>query len=96
MKTQPAGKEARASGSDLKSLREFAEGFAAAWSSQNPANVAACYSPRGSRSTNGGEPYVGRAAIEVATQQFMTAFPDLQLTRTTSWLSVITQRFIGR
>ena len=80
MKTLPAGNDARASGPDLKSLRELAEGFAAAWSSQNAASVAAYYSPRGSRSANGAAPYVGRNAIEVATQQFMAAFPDLQLT----------------
>jgi hypothetical protein len=80
MKTLPAGNDASATGSDLNSLREFAKGFAAAWSSQNAASVAAHYSPRGSRSSNGSEPYVGRSAIEVAVQQFMTAFPDLQIT----------------
>jgi hypothetical protein len=80
MKTLPARKDARATGSDLNSLREFAKGFAAAWSSQNAAGVAACYSPGGSRGMNGAEPYVGRAAIEVAVQQFMTAIPDLQIT----------------
>ena len=71
---------ARVSGVDLKSLREFAESYAAAWTSQNAASVAAHYGPRGSRCANGAAPSVGRSAVEVAVQQFMTAFPDLQIT----------------
>jgi len=75
----PTENDAQAPRLDLNSLRSFAEGYAAAWSSHNAAGIAALYSPRGSRSANGAEPYVGRTAIEVAVQQFMTAFPDLQL-----------------
>src|SRR5271156_940293 len=78
MKTPPRN-AARASAVDLNSLREFAERYAAAWSSQNAASVAAFYSPRGLRGANGAAPYVGRGAIEVSVQQFMTAFPDLQI-----------------
>src|SRR5271170_5918375 len=80
METLPAGNDASARGIDLNSLREFAEDYAAAWSSQNAASVAAYYSPRGSRCANGAAPSVGRSAVEVAVQQFMTAFPDLQIT----------------
>lgn len=80
METLPAGNDVRARGVDLNSLRIFAESYAAAWSSQNAASVAAHYSPRGSRGGNGSAPSVGRGAIEVAAQQFMTAFPDLRVT----------------
>ena len=80
MGTQPTGNDSRVSGFDLDSLREFAEGFAAAWSSQNAASVAAFYSPRGTRSANGAAAYEGRTAIEVAVQQFMSPFPDLKIT----------------
>jgi hypothetical protein len=80
VETLPAGNDADGRRSDLKSLREFAERFAAAWSSQNAASVAALYSPRGTRSGNGAAPTVGRSAIEVAVQQFMTSFPDLRIT----------------
>jgi len=79
METMPAGNDGQASGLDLNSLRNFAEGYAIAWSSQNAAAVAARYSPHGSRCANGAEPYVGRSGIEVAVQQFMTAFPNLQI-----------------
>lgn len=79
METLPDGNDARGHGADLQSLRELAERFAAAWSSQNAAGVAALYSPRGTRSANGAAPYEGRIAVEVAVQQFMTAFPNLQL-----------------
>ena len=80
METLPDGNDVRARGVDLNSLREFAEGYAAAWSSHNAASVAAHYSPRGSRRAHGVAPNVGRDAIEVAVQQLMTAFPDLQIT----------------
>jgi hypothetical protein len=80
METMPAGNDAHADGIDLNSLRNFAEGYVIAWSSQNAASVAAYYSPRGSRRANSAAPSVGRSAVEVAVQQFMTAFPDLQIT----------------
>jgi uncharacterized protein (TIGR02246 family) len=78
METLP-GNAARAGGVDLNSLREFAERYAAAWCSQDAASVAAYFSPRGSLCTNGNAPSVGRSAIEVFVQQFMTAFPDLRI-----------------
>ena len=58
-------------------LRDFARRYTAAWCSQDPASVAAFFAPGGSLTINGGAPSVGRPAIAAATQQFMTAFPDL-------------------
>jgi uncharacterized protein (TIGR02246 family) len=62
------------------SLQDLAEKYTAAWSSQNPASVAAFFSPNGSLTVNDGEPAVGRDAIAQVAQGFMTDFPDLQLT----------------
>lgn len=58
-------------------LNDFATRYAAAWSSRNPANVAAFYSDRGSLTVNDGMPSVGRAAITATARTFMTAFPDM-------------------
>ena len=60
-------------------LRKFAEGYTAAWCSQNAASVAAFYSPDGSLTINDGPPAVGRAAITEAAQGFMTSFPDIKV-----------------
>jgi uncharacterized protein (TIGR02246 family) len=57
-------------------LRDLAKRYTAAWCSQDPASVAACYSPNGSLSVNGA-PAVGRSAITEVAQGFMTDFPDL-------------------
>ena len=62
---------------DQDELRRFAQGYAAAWCSQNPARVAAHYAPEGSLTINGGVPAVGRGAITDAAQSFMTALPDI-------------------
>jgi len=58
-------------------LNDFATRYAAAWSSRNPANVAAFYSDRGTLTVNEGMPSVGRAAITETVRGFMTAFPDM-------------------
>ena len=58
-------------------LREFATRYTAAWCSQDPASVAAFFSPDGSLTINGGSPAVGRSAITEAARGFMTGFPDL-------------------
>ena len=58
-------------------LSEFATRYAAAWSSQNAASLAAFYAENGSLTINGGTPSVGRAAIAATAQGFMTAFPDM-------------------
>ena len=60
-------------------LHDFARRYTAAWCSQDPASVAAFYSPNGSLSVNGGDPAVGQVAITDVAREFMTAFPDLQV-----------------
>ena len=60
-------------------LHNLAEGYTAAWGSQDAASVAAFYSPDGSLSINGGPAAQGRAAIAEAAQGFMTDFPDLKV-----------------
>ena len=58
-------------------LIDFATRYAAAWSSQNPASLAAFYAEDGSLTVNAGAPSVGRAAITAKAKGFMTAFPDM-------------------
>lgn len=58
-------------------LRDFAQRYTAAWSSQNAARVAAFYSPNGSLKVNDDAAAVGREAIMSAVQEFMTALPDM-------------------
>jgi hypothetical protein len=58
-------------------LTDFATRYAAAWSSQDPDSLSAFYSESGSLRVNAGAPAVGRAAVRVVAQGFMTAFPDL-------------------
>ena len=60
-------------------LTDFATRYAAAWSSQNPASLAAFYAEDGSLTVNAGAPSVGRAAITATAQGFMTAFPDMKV-----------------
>ena len=60
-------------------LRDFAARYTAAWSSRNPTNVAAFYSPAGSLTVNRGTPAVGRSAITEVAESFMTAFPDMRV-----------------
>jgi uncharacterized protein (TIGR02246 family) len=60
-------------------LRKLAQGYTAAWCSQNAASVAAFYSPDGSLTINNGPSAVGRAAITEAAQGFMTSFPDMKV-----------------
>jgi hypothetical protein len=65
-------------------LRGFAARYAAAWCSQDPASVAACYSDEGSLRVNDDPPAVGREAIVQVAQSFMSAFPDLCVVMTMS------------
>lgn len=58
-------------------LTDFAIRYAAAWSSQDPASLAAFYAEDGTLTVNSGAPSVGRAAITATAQGFMTAFPDM-------------------
>ena len=64
---------------DPAKLRDFAARYTAAWSSHDPASVAAFYSPGGSLTVNNGTPAVGRSEITEVAQSFMTAFPDMQV-----------------
>ena len=58
-------------------LTDFATRYAAAWSSQRPASLAAFYSEHGSLAVNAAAPSLGRAAITATARGFMTAFPDM-------------------
>ncbi len=60
-------------------LQDFAERYTAAWCSQNPASVAAFYSPSGSLIINGGAASVGRSAVAEAARGFMMMFPDMRV-----------------
>jgi len=60
-----------------RDLTDFCTRYAAAWSSQNPAQLAAFYAEDGSLIVNGGIPSTGRAAIAAKAQSFMSAFPDM-------------------
>lgn len=62
---------------DPARLEAFAERYAAAWCSQNPASVAGFFAEGGLLKINDGEASVGRAAITAAAQSFMTALPDM-------------------
>lgn len=48
---------------DRMDLTEFAARYTAAWCSQDPASVAAFFSPGGSLRVNDGPPALGREAI---------------------------------
>ena len=65
----------------MSHLHDFASRYAKAWCSQNPESVAAFFAERGSLSINNGPPAVGRAAIAREAQAFMTAFPDMVVTK---------------
>jgi steroid delta-isomerase-like uncharacterized protein len=58
-------------------LTHFATRYAAAWSSKDPASLAAFYAEEGLLTVNAGAPSVGRAAITATAQGFMMAFPDM-------------------
>jgi uncharacterized protein (TIGR02246 family) len=64
---------------DPAQLRDFAVRYTAAWCSQDPASVAAFFSPRASFIVNNGVPAVGRSEIAELARSFMTTFPDLQV-----------------
>jgi hypothetical protein len=65
---------------DSTTLRDFAARYTAAWCSQDAARVASFYAATGSLRINDGSPSNGRAAITMAAQEFMTAFPDMVVT----------------
>jgi uncharacterized protein (TIGR02246 family) len=63
-----------------RDLTDFGRRYAAAWSSQNPAQLASFYAEDGSLIVNGGSPSTGRTEIAAKAQSFMTAFPDMVVT----------------
>ena len=64
----------------MTELKEFAMGYAKAWCSQNPENVATFFAENGSLKVNDGPPAVGRAAIAELARGFMRDFPDMVVT----------------
>lgn len=61
----------------LSELEDFATRYAAAWSGQDPEELASFYAEGGSLTVNDGAPAVGRAAIAAKAGGFMAAFPDM-------------------
>jgi hypothetical protein len=64
---------------DPTKLRDFAVRYTAAWCSQDPASVAAFFSPGASFTVNDGTPAIGPSEITELAQSFMTTFPDMQV-----------------
>lgn len=62
-----------------EALEDLAIRYTKAWCSQDAARVAAFFSTNGSLRVNDGPKAVGRAAIADVAQDFMTAFPDMQV-----------------
>jgi hypothetical protein len=60
-----------------RDLTDFGTRYAAAWSSQNPVQLASFYAENGALIVNAGPPSIGRVAIAAKAQSFMTAFPDM-------------------
>src|SRR5262245_29809038 len=60
-------------------LHDFASRYAAAWCSQDPAQVASFFAPNGSLKVNDEAPAVGRDAITDIARGFMSAFPDMRV-----------------
>lgn len=58
-------------------LEDFTTRYAAAWSTGDPASVAAFYAEDGSLTVNDGEPALGREGVTEVARGFMTTFPDL-------------------
>jgi len=64
----------------LSKMKEFALSYTKAWSSQNPASVAAHYAEDGSLQINENEPSVGHDQLKATAKSFMTELPDMVLT----------------
>ncbi len=61
----------------LSQLKDLVHRYAAAWSSHDPASVAAFSTDDGRIEVADGEPSVGREAISRIAADFFAAFPDL-------------------
>ena len=64
----------------MSKMNDFALSYTKAWSSQNPASVAAHYAEDGSLRINDNEPSVGRDQLEATAKSFMIELPDMVLT----------------
>lgn len=60
-------------------LQELAKRYTAAWCSQVPNSVAACYSAGGSLKVNENPPAAGRTAVAKVAEEFMKGFPDMRV-----------------
>ena len=60
---------------DQARVRDFAQSYAEAWCTHDPARVADHYAQSGTIAINGGEP----AEITEVAQSFITTFPDIQV-----------------
>ncbi len=60
-------------------VRDLALRYTVAWCSQDPAKVAAFFSPAGSLRVNQEPAAIGRGAIIEVARGFMTSFPDLKV-----------------
>lgn len=58
-------------------LDDLGTRYAAAWSGQDPHELASFYAEDGVLTVNDGAPSVGREAIAATAQAFMEAFPDM-------------------
>ncbi len=58
-------------------MRQFGVRYAAAWSSRDPAKVAAFFAENASLTINSGTSSVGRAGIANTARSFMVGYPDL-------------------
>lgn len=58
-------------------LTDLATRYAAAWSGQDPAALAAFYSENGSLKVNSASPALGRSAVLATARGYMSAFPDM-------------------
>ena len=61
-------------------MEALAASYTSAWNSGEPEQVAGFYAADGVLTINDGEPAAGRAAVEAVAREFMSAFPDLELT----------------
>jgi uncharacterized protein (TIGR02246 family) len=63
---------------DRDEITKFAQQYTTAWCSQNAASVGAFFAEDGSLTVNG-VAAIGRKAVTEVAQEFMTAFPDLEI-----------------
>ena len=65
--------------SPSRAVWELALRASAAWSSQDPEGVAACYEETASLTINNGAPSTGHAELAATATSYMEAFPDLRV-----------------